>query len=82
VLSRRLAGAERVVLSRLERLEAESIHILREAVSEARHPVMLYSPKRSPAACKPEREMRSLRRGPRATRRPLAGRRSHDPPLG
>jgi sulfate adenylyltransferase subunit 2 len=43
VLSRPLAGAERIVLSRLERLEAESIHILREAVSEAQNPVMLYS---------------------------------------
>jgi sulfate adenylyltransferase subunit 2 len=35
--------ARRLVLSRLERLEAESIHILREAVSEAERPVMLYS---------------------------------------
>jgi len=30
-------------LTHLERLEAESIHILREVVSEAEHPVMLYS---------------------------------------
>jgi sulfate adenylyltransferase subunit 2 len=30
-------------LSHLESLEAESIHILREAVSETEHPVMLYS---------------------------------------
>ncbi|MEY4340236.1 MAG: hypothetical protein RLZ14_2086 [Actinomycetota bacterium] len=30
-------------LTHLQRLEAESIHILREAVAEARHPVMLYS---------------------------------------
>src|ERR1700733_1026419 len=31
------------VLSHLERLEAESIHIMREVVAEARNPVMLYS---------------------------------------
>ncbi|MGZ4187750.1 MAG: sulfate adenylyltransferase subunit CysD [Solirubrobacteraceae bacterium] len=43
VPSRPPAGAERVVLSRLERLEAESIHILRETVCEAQRPVMLYS---------------------------------------
>ena len=30
-------------LTHLERLEAESIHILREVVSEAEKPVMLYS---------------------------------------
>jgi sulfate adenylyltransferase subunit 2 len=30
-------------LTHLQRLEAESIHIMREAVSEAEHPVMLYS---------------------------------------
>jgi sulfate adenylyltransferase subunit 2 len=30
-------------LTHLERLEAESIHILREVVAEAEHPVMLYS---------------------------------------
>jgi sulfate adenylyltransferase subunit 2 len=32
-----------VLLTHLERLEAESIHIMREVVSEAEHPVMLYS---------------------------------------
>jgi sulfate adenylyltransferase subunit 2 len=32
-----------VTLTHLERLEAESIHILREVVSETEHPVMLYS---------------------------------------
>jgi len=31
------------MLTHLERLEAESIHILREAVAESEHPVMLYS---------------------------------------
>ena len=31
------------VLTHLERLEAESIHIIREVVAEARNPVMLYS---------------------------------------
>ena len=30
-------------LSHLDRLEAESIHILREVASEFRNPVMLYS---------------------------------------
>jgi len=30
-------------LTHLQRLEAESIHILREAVAEAERPVMLYS---------------------------------------
>src|SRR5947208_16578402 len=30
-------------LTHLERLEAESIHILREVVAECEHPVMLYS---------------------------------------
>ncbi|WP_312251073.1 phosphoadenosine phosphosulfate reductase domain-containing protein, partial [Sphingobium yanoikuyae] len=30
-------------LTHLQRLEAESIHILREVVSEAERPVMLYS---------------------------------------
>src|SRR5678816_2554152 len=30
-------------LSHLERLEAESIHIMREVAAEFRHPVMLYS---------------------------------------
>ncbi|MDX5985273.1 sulfate adenylyltransferase subunit CysD [Sphingomonas echinoides] len=32
-----------VALTHLQRLEAESIHILREVVAEAEHPVMLYS---------------------------------------
>ena len=31
------------VLTHLERLEAESIHIMREAVAESERPVMLYS---------------------------------------
>ena len=36
--------AERhVILTHLERLEAESIHIMREVVAEAQSPVMLYS---------------------------------------
>ena len=30
-------------LTHLERLEAESIHIMREVVAEAKNPVMLYS---------------------------------------
>ena len=30
-------------LTHLERLEAESIHIMREVVAEAQNPVMLYS---------------------------------------
>ena len=34
---------QKLILSRLERLEAESIHVLREAVGEAEKPVMLYS---------------------------------------
>jgi len=34
---------ERATLTHLERLEAESIHILREVVAEAARPVMLYS---------------------------------------
>ena len=41
-----IAGAERIdarVLTHLERLEAESIHIMREVVAECRNPVMLYS---------------------------------------
>ena len=37
------AGAARAPLTHLERLEAESIHILREVVAEAENPVMLYS---------------------------------------
>jgi sulfate adenylyltransferase subunit 2 len=36
-------GARRRVLTHLERLEAESIHIMREVVAEAENPVMLYS---------------------------------------
>jgi len=32
-----------VPLTHLERLEAESIHLMREVVAECRHPVMLYS---------------------------------------
>lgn len=32
-----------VALTHLQRLEAESIHILREVVAEAERPVMLYS---------------------------------------
>ena len=32
-----------VRLSHLQRLEAESIHIIREVAAECRHPVMLYS---------------------------------------
>jgi sulfate adenylyltransferase subunit 2 len=34
---------ERIALTYLQRLEAESIHIMREAVAEADRPVMLYS---------------------------------------
>jgi len=34
---------ERTPLTHLQRLEAESIHILREVVAEAERPVMLYS---------------------------------------
>ncbi len=37
------AARAAVTLTHLERLEAESIHILREVVSETEHPVMLYS---------------------------------------
>jgi len=36
-------AADRRVLNHLERLEAESIHIMREVVAEAEKPVMLYS---------------------------------------
>ncbi|HEY6533400.1 MAG TPA: sulfate adenylyltransferase subunit CysD [Acidimicrobiales bacterium] len=36
-------GREMTTLTHLQRLEAESIHIMREAVSEAERPVMLYS---------------------------------------
>lgn len=39
-----------VRLTHLQRLEAESIHILREVVSEAEHPVMLYSVGKDSAA--------------------------------
>ncbi len=37
------AKTSRAPLTHLERLEAESIHILREVVAECDHPVMLYS---------------------------------------
>jgi sulfate adenylyltransferase subunit 2 len=37
------AGPRRTSLSHLQRLEAESIHIMREVVAECEHPVMLYS---------------------------------------
>ncbi len=40
---RRSATASPIVLTHLQRLEAESIHILREVVAEAERPVMLYS---------------------------------------
>jgi sulfate adenylyltransferase subunit 2 len=41
---RRLGSAgRRVVLTHLERLESEAIHIMREVVAEAEKPVMLYS---------------------------------------
>jgi sulfate adenylyltransferase subunit 2 len=36
-------SASAAALTHLQRLEAESIHIMREVVAEARHPVMLYS---------------------------------------
>jgi sulfate adenylyltransferase subunit 2 len=39
----REATTRTVVLSRLERLEAESVHIMREVAAEAERPVMLYS---------------------------------------
>ena len=38
-----VTAARRAVLTHLERLEAESIHIMREVVAEAEKPVMLYS---------------------------------------
>ncbi|WP_372524552.1 sulfate adenylyltransferase subunit CysD [Piscinibacter sp.] len=38
-----LTAAEPIRLTHLQRLEAESIDILREAVAESEHPVMLYS---------------------------------------
>ena len=37
------AGATKSISPHLKRLEAESIHIIREAVAEAENPVMLYS---------------------------------------
>ena len=36
-------AAQPLRVSHLERLESEAIHILREAVAEARNPVMLFS---------------------------------------
>ena len=36
-------GVQCAALTHLDRLEAESIHIMREAVAEAERPVMLYS---------------------------------------
>jgi sulfate adenylyltransferase subunit 2 len=39
----RTATTERAALTHLQRLEAESIHILREVVAECERPVMLYS---------------------------------------
>jgi sulfate adenylyltransferase subunit 2 len=36
-------AAPRATLSHLQRLESESIHIIREAVAESERPVMLYS---------------------------------------
>ncbi len=36
-------GIEKMTLTHLQRLEAESIHIMREVVAEAENPVMLYS---------------------------------------
>jgi len=39
----RPAGVARSITPHLKRLEAESIHIIREAVAEAENPVMLYS---------------------------------------
>ena len=38
-----MTAAEKVSLTHLQRLEAESIHIMREVVAEAQKPVMLYS---------------------------------------
>ena len=38
-----LAPGDRLILTRLQRLEAESIHIMREVAAEAEKPVMLYS---------------------------------------
>lgn len=42
-LQRRSSGATQRNAPHLKRLEAESIHIIREAVAEAENPVMLYS---------------------------------------
>ena len=39
----RVPGASRTITPHLSRLEAESIHIIREAVAEAENPAMLYS---------------------------------------
>jgi sulfate adenylyltransferase subunit 2 len=39
----RAAGQRLASLTHLQRLEAESIHIMREVVAECEHPVMLYS---------------------------------------
>jgi sulfate adenylyltransferase subunit 2 len=36
-------SSRHTVISHLRRLEAESIHIMREVVAEFRNPVMLYS---------------------------------------
>src|SRR6266851_4214129 len=38
-----LRGGTPSVIAHLDRLEAESIHVMREVVSEATRPVMLYS---------------------------------------
>lgn len=42
-MSAAVAAPARTRLTHLQRLEAESIHIFREAVAEAENPVMLYS---------------------------------------
>ncbi len=42
-LERELAGADTLHLTHLDRLEAESIHIMREVVAQCDNPVMLYS---------------------------------------
>ena len=41
--SGQIAGAQRPLLTHLQQLEAESIHIMREVVAETERPVMLYS---------------------------------------
>jgi 3'-phosphoadenosine 5'-phosphosulfate sulfotransferase (PAPS reductase)/FAD synthetase len=38
-------------LTHLDALEAESIHIIREAVAEGENPVLLYSSARTPRFC-------------------------------